>query len=249
MNNSNCRAKDPNSCRHHGNMAGTNSSKEAVSEEYANLMSSKNILTIPNLSAEDRVFLSSELARINQRSSSYQYDYDSVPRPSTREGEEEFLDSYDPTKYGVHPDAVVDTADNVVFTRGEDDRLKVLLIQRKAHPYKGYWSTPGGFVDKGESSLAAASRELQEETGMTLPEGSLQFVKKYDHPWRDGRMKHVQANSHVAFIPSIPKFEAGDDAADAKLVDVGKIFAKDSSVLMGFDHKQVIADSIKHLLK
>jgi 8-oxo-dGTP diphosphatase len=243
-----CRAKNPANCRHHGSMTTMDTNKVVANEEYANLMSSGNIMSIPNLTPEDRVFLSSELTRISNLSNGYHYDYDSAPRPSSREGEEAFLDAYDPTKYGLSADAVVNTSDNIVFTRGDDNRLKVLLIQRKAHPYKGYWCTPGGFVDAGESALDAASRELQEETNMTLPEGSLQSVKKYDHPWRDGRMKHLQANSHVAFIPSIPKFEAGDDAADAKLVDVGQIFVKNSPISLGFDHKQEIADSIRHLM-
>lgn len=242
-----CRAKNPANCRHHGSMT-IMKTDVAANEEYAELMSSRAILSLPNLSSEDRVFLSSELVRISDMSKDYHYDYDSAPRPSSREGEEAFLDAYDPTKYGLHPDDVVNTSDNIVFTRGDDNRLKVLLIQRKAHPYKGYWCTPGGFVDAGESALDAASRELQEETNMTLPEGSLQAVKKYDYPWRDGRMKHLQANSHVAFIPSIPKFEAGDDAADAKLVDVGQIFIKNSPISLGFDHKQEIADSIRHLM-
>ena len=243
-----CQAKNPETCRHHGIIPNMNNSEVTVNEEYAQLMSSGNIMLIPNLSSEDRIFLSAELTRISKMSNGYKFDYDSSPRPSSRKGEEEFLDSYDPTKYGLHPDDVVSTSDNIVFTRGEDNQLKVLLIQRKAHPYKGYWCTPGGFVDAGETALEAAFRELQEETNMELPKGSLQAVKTYDHPWRDGRMKHLQANSHVAFIPSIPKFEAGDDAADAKLVDVGTIFKKNSPISLGFDHKQEIADSIKHLM-
>lgn len=242
-----CRAKNPANCRHHGSVT-TMKTDMAATEEYAELMSSRAILSLPNLTSEDRIFLSSELVRISAMSNDYHYDYDSAPLPSSREGEEAFLDAYDPTKYGLSADAVVNTSDNIVFTRGDDNRLKVLLIQRKAHPYKGYWCTPGGFVDAGESALDAASRELQEETNMTLPEGSLQSVKKYDYPWRDGRMKHLQANSHVAFISSIPKFEAGDDAADAKLVDVGQIFIKNSPISLGFDHKQEIADSIRHLM-
>lgn len=247
MKHTKCKAKNPDNCRYHGSM--TNMKTDgAANVEYAELMSSRAILSLPNLTSEDRIFLSSELVRITALSKDYHYDYDSAPRPSSREGEEEFLDAYDPTKYGLHPNDVVNTSDNIVFTRGDDNRLKVLLIQRKAHPYKGYWCTPGGFVDAGESALEAASRELQEETNMVLPDGSLLPVKKYDYPWRDGRMKHLQANSHVAFIPSIPKFEAGDDAADAKLVDVGQIFVENSPISLGFDHKQEIADSIRHLM-
>ncbi len=43
---------------------------------------------------------------------------------------------------------------------------KVLLIQR-AKPPAGLWALPGGQVEFGETARAAASRELQEETGVT----------------------------------------------------------------------------------
>jgi len=43
---------------------------------------------------------------------------------------------------------------------------KVLLIQR-AKPPVGLWSLPGGHVEFGETALAAAQRELLEESGVT----------------------------------------------------------------------------------
>lgn len=43
---------------------------------------------------------------------------------------------------------------------------KVLLIQR-ARPSMGQWSLPGGHVEFGETALAAAHRELLEESGVT----------------------------------------------------------------------------------
>ena len=43
---------------------------------------------------------------------------------------------------------------------------KVLLIQR-AKPPLGLWSLPGGHVEFGETALAAAERELMEESGVT----------------------------------------------------------------------------------
>ena len=43
---------------------------------------------------------------------------------------------------------------------------KVLLVQR-AKPPVGLWSLPGGHVEFGETAVAAAQRELQEESGVT----------------------------------------------------------------------------------
>lgn len=44
---------------------------------------------------------------------------------------------------------------------------RVLLIRKKRGMGAGKWNAPGGKVDPGESSLAAASRETVEETGVT----------------------------------------------------------------------------------
>jgi 8-oxo-dGTP diphosphatase len=43
---------------------------------------------------------------------------------------------------------------------------KVLLVQRSKPPL-GLWSLPGGHVEFGETALAAAERELMEESGVT----------------------------------------------------------------------------------
>lgn len=43
---------------------------------------------------------------------------------------------------------------------------KVLLVQRAKLPL-GLWSLPGGHVELGETALAAAERELLEESGIT----------------------------------------------------------------------------------
>ncbi len=42
----------------------------------------------------------------------------------------------------------------------------VLLVKRRNEPDAGLWGFPGGHVDFGETAMDAASRELQEETGI-----------------------------------------------------------------------------------
>src|SRR5829696_9309845 len=68
-------------------------------------------------------------------------------------------------------------AATVIVLRGGSQRLEVLLVQRtpKARFMGGAWVFPGGAVDahEGEGDVAhraAAIREVQEETGITLPD-------------------------------------------------------------------------------
>jgi 8-oxo-dGTP pyrophosphatase MutT (NUDIX family) len=50
----------------------------------------------------------------------------------------------------------------------------VLLTQRAFRGmYDGMWVFPGGHVDKGESLMTAAAREINEETGLTIDDSSL----------------------------------------------------------------------------
>ena len=52
------------------------------------------------------------------------------------------------------------TADCVLISADENQRLSVLLIQRGGEPYKGCWAFPGGFMEMYETIEQCASREL-----------------------------------------------------------------------------------------
>lgn len=43
------------------------------------------------------------------------------------------------------------------------DDHKFLLIQRATHPFKGYWTLPGGRIEHGETPEQACIREINEE--------------------------------------------------------------------------------------
>lgn len=43
---------------------------------------------------------------------------------------------------------------------------QLLLAQRSKGSYKGRWGFPGGHLERGETVIAAALRELREETGV-----------------------------------------------------------------------------------
>lgn len=61
----------------------------------------------------------------------------------------------------------------------------LLMQERDDHPIldPGRWGLPGGHLDDGETFLAGAVRELEEETGVTLPPEALTLVAevRVDH--------------------------------------------------------------------
>ena len=75
----------------------------------------------------------------------------------------------------------------VVLLSDEEGRGCFLLTKRaptlRAH--KGQWALPGGRMDAGESALAAALRELEEELGLRLGEGTALGLLD-DYPTRSG---------------------------------------------------------------
>lgn len=95
---------------------------------------------------------------------------------------------------------------------------KVLLVER-AKPPKGIWAFPGGHVELGETLEQAATRELQEETGMSARFRGL--LGLYDVIRRDDTglvtVHYVIACYLGEAGPEQPV--AASDAADARWVD------------------------------
>ncbi|MEU7640870.1 NUDIX hydrolase [Streptomyces sp. NPDC039016] len=54
-----------------------------------------------------------------------------------------------------------------------DDQDQVLLVKPS---YKPKWEIPGGYIERGESPLAACRREVQEELGITPGIGPLLVI-------------------------------------------------------------------------
>ena len=101
----------------------------------------------------------------------------------------------------------------IVCVRGEE----VLLIRRGTPPKQGEWSIPGGRIETGEASKAAALRELKEETSVNADlVGLLDVVDAVFHN-RTGNLitRHYVLIDYAAkWISGEPV--AGDDAAEAR---------------------------------
>lgn len=59
------------------------------------------------------------------------------------------------------------TAVVLVILTVREGRLSALLIERAADPFRGEWALPGGLLLPGESLDGAASRKLENETGVS----------------------------------------------------------------------------------
>ncbi|MEV7121826.1 NUDIX hydrolase [Kitasatospora griseola] len=118
----------------------------------------------------------------------------------------------------------------------------VLLIERGKAPYKGLDALPGGHVDDGESPLAAAVRELEEETGVKVPASWLREVGVYDAPGRDPRGAY-STTAYVVTVAAGTQVRAGDDAARARWVPIVDLL-RDSEGL-AFDHAQILMDALR----
>ena len=135
-----------------------------------------------------------------------------------------------------HPAVSVDI---VVFTI-RDNQLKLLLIRRANSPHKGKWALPGGFVDITEGLDEAASRELQEETGVSSV--YLEQLYTFGKPKRDPRERVITV-AYYALIPSDKmQLQAATDAAA-----VGW-FGMNELPKLAFDHADIVSMAHQRLV-
>jgi len=106
----------------------------------------------------------------------------------------------------------------------------IILIERRNTPHG--WALPGGFVDYGESLEAAAMREAQEETSLTVT--NLHLLGCYSDPARDPR-QHTISTVFVATGSGTPI--AADDAANLAIFPLDQLPSQ-----LCFDHAKILAD-------
>ncbi|OGY63297.1 MAG: hypothetical protein A3B92_03485 [Candidatus Harrisonbacteria bacterium RIFCSPHIGHO2_02_FULL_42_16] len=129
------------------------------------------------------------------------------------------------------------TADVVLFSI-YNDNLQMLLVKRKNPPFRGQWALPGGFLERKESLLAAARRELFEETGVRHL--YLEQLYTFGDPGRDPRGRVVTV-AYFALVPSPLSVSAGSDAREAKWWPAGGL------PKLAFDHKRIIECALTRL--
>jgi 8-oxo-dGTP diphosphatase len=157
-----------------------------------------------------------------------------------------FLRRYRPADY-PRPSVTVDIAAFSVL----DAELRVLLIRRGEHPFKGAWALPGGFVrvgdghkNQGEDLDAAATRELQEETGLEARDVYLEQLGAFGRAGRDPRMRVITVAYYALIRPDlVPLVKAGGDAAVADWLSVNAV----KPGMIAFDHGEIIARAVARI--
>lgn len=122
------------------------------------------------------------------------------------------------------------TVDGIIGVRG-----RIVLIKRRANPFKGYWALPGGHVNNKESVENATVREAGEETGLNVK--ILDLIGVYSDPGRNP--EKIQRISVVfSCVRTGGRLRGGDDADEAKLFSRKEI----SRMRLAFDHNRMIND-------
>lgn len=122
------------------------------------------------------------------------------------------------------------TVDIVIFTI-YNGVLQTLLIKRKNPPFQNSWALPGGFLEKNESLVKAAQRELFEEAGVRHI--YLEQLYTFGDPGRDPRGRVITV-VYFALASAPLTVSAGSDAKASQWWSVNKL------PKLAFDHKKII---------
>lgn len=137
--------------------------------------------------------------------------------------EEEYLKHYDATEFdrcSVATDIVAFSVSEEIRTNYRklpEKKLRILLIKRGEHPFKGEWALPGGFVQRDETAEVAAKRELEEETG--VKEVYMEQLYTFSDPHRDPRTRVISI-AYMALLNTNPILCATHDAIMADWFEV-----------------------------
>ena len=110
-----------------------------------------------------------------------------------------------------HVDEVVRAAGGVVWRRGPAG-IEILLVHR---PKYDDWSLPKGKLDPGETSEAAALREVKEETGLRCSLG--EELPPVTYTDRHGRAKVVR---YWVMQPKSGRFRPNDEVDEVRWAPV-----------------------------
>ncbi len=130
------------------------------------------------------------------------------------------------------------TVDIIVF---RNKMSEVLLIKRLHPPFQDHWALPGGFVDMDETLEEAATRELEEETGITGI--SLHQFHAFSDPGRDPRHRTISVIFWGISENSNSLAKAGSDAGEVCWFNLNVLPS------LAFDHEKILEKATTDLIQ
>ena len=95
------------------------------------------------------------------------------------------------------------------------DGDRILLVERAREPHAGWWSLPGGVLERGETLADAVRREVREETGLEVE--PLCVIEIFERILRDdaGRVEYHYVLIDYLCRPTGGTLAAASDAKQA----------------------------------
>jgi len=116
------------------------------------------------------------------------------------------------------------SAATVAFILNEHDEL--LVCRRAKEPAKGTLDLPGGFIDMAETGEEGLSREVKEETGMTVTDAQYLFSLPNIYVY-SGFSVHTLDLFFLCKVADTLHFKAMDDAAEVFFLPLREIRPED----------------------
>ena len=95
---------------------------------------------------------------------------------------------------------------NLVLVLNKENN-KILMCKREKEPYKGKLNLVGGKVEENENELKAAYRELNEETGITKEDITLNHIMnfQYESPNMELEVYAGKLNKEINLVEEVNK--------------------------------------------
>ena len=120
---------------------------------------------------------------------------------------------------------------------------KVLVVRRARQPALGRYTLPGGGVEAGETLVEAVTREVREETALTIEPVAFAGYREAIVRDREGRIER-----HFVIICFAARWRSGEPALNEELDDARWLEPKDLAGLKTTDGlAEIVAEAFVRL--